>query len=374
MISHSSDINILIADDNPDHLRIATTILKKLNYPIRIATNGIAAYNLIKIKIPTLILLDVTMPEMDGFTLCNTLKNNSKYRDIPIIFMTAANDLESINKGFEYGAQDYVLKPYNESEFLARIRTHLSLRLKTLQLETAYADLDSFCYTVSHDLKSPVRVLNELVSLLQTHLEPVIFASDSSSSPIAPEYDIDKIIDILNRLSNKSNDILCMIDRLLELSRIQQKQLKLEPIDLNLLIEELNEELLINEPERDIEFSISELPIITGDITLIYFLFQNIISNALKFTRTRTRATISISYESFNDYYEIYICDNGVGFNSKYESKLFKLFERLHSQKEFEGSGVGLNISKKIVAKHDGEISITSNLGAGATVCIMLLK
>ncbi len=312
------------------------------------------------------------MPEMDGFTLCNTLKNSSKFKDIPIIFMTASNDMESINKGFEYGAQDYVLKPYNESEFLARIRTHLSLRLKTLQLETAYADLDSFCYTVSHDLKSPVRVLNELVTLLHNHLEPFISVSNKGTSLIAEEYDINKIIDILNRLSNKSNDILSMIDRLLELSRIQQKQLKFEHIDLNLLIEELNEELLMNEADREIEFSISELPIITGDITLIYFLFQNIISNALKFTRTKDRAMICISAKQFKDYYEIYVSDNGVGFDSKYESKLFKLFERLHSQKEFEGSGVGLSISKKIVTRHGGEISITSNLGVGATVCITL--
>ncbi len=373
MFKAYSDITILIADDNPDHLRIATTILKKLNYKIIVATNGLNAYNLIQKKAPTLILLDVNMPEIDGFTLCKTLKNNSKFKDIPIIFMTASNDLSSINKGFEYGAQDYVLKPYNESEFLSRIKTHLSLRIKTLELESSYKELDSFCYTVSHDLKSPIRVLDELVHLLSNNLAPLLNNTiDTTSNIYTSDYICNPymINDILNRLSQKSIDIISMIDRLLEVSKVQQKPLKLESINLNLLLEELNGELLIGEEDRDIELSICELPIIKGDITLIYFLFQNIISNALKFTRPIPKTLISIDYKSYTNYIELYIKDNGVGFDPAYSNKLFKPFERLHSQNEFPGTGLGLSICKKILYKHKGNIFIESELNVGTTVIL----
>ncbi len=350
-----SSIDIVIADDNPDHIQIATSILSQLNCQIRIATNGASAYKLITQKKPTLALLDVSMPQMNGFELCKKIKSNPNLCDIAIIFMTASNDEHSINEGFKCGAQDYVLKPYNQSEFLSRIQTHLSLRLKTMELETAYEELDRFCHTISHDLKAPVMILKQLTNLLALEL-----GTNMSG----------EVSDILSRINQKSSDVTVMIQRLLELSRMKQKNLKYEQIHLNDLIDELISELIPLEKDRNVHFHIAPLPILTGDITMIYFLFQNLFTNALKFTRPKENAEINITYEASSLVHKIYVMDNGVGFDKQYAHKLFNVFERLHSQKDFEGAGVGLSIAKKIMDRHQGSITIDSVEHEGTTVTL----
>ena len=132
------NINILIVDDTPEHIHIATSLLKTLGYPIRVSTSASKALTLIEKKKPTLILLDKTMPDMDGFELCRLLKENPSYSDIAIIFMTSAQDEESIKKGFALGAQDYVVKPYNSSELIARVSTHIKLASQSIQLKASY--------------------------------------------------------------------------------------------------------------------------------------------------------------------------------------------------------------------------------------------
>ena len=212
------NINILIVDDTPEHIHIATSLLKTLGYPIRVSTSASKALTLIEKKKPTLILLDITMPDMDGFELCSLLKENPSYSDIAIIFMTSAQDEESIKKGFALGAQDYVVKPYNSSELLARVSTHIKLASQSIQLKASYKELDQFCHTVSHDLKSPLLVLKQLVNLLTLETKDLL-------SPTTKE--------IITRIENKSDDIILMIERLLEFSRINQIQCSFEKINIS---------------------------------------------------------------------------------------------------------------------------------------------
>ena len=249
------NINILIVDDTPEDIHIATSLLKTLGYPIRVCTSASKALTLIEKKKPTLILLDITMPDMDGFELCSLLKENPSYSDIAIIFMTSAQDEESIKKGFALGAQDYVVKPYNSSELIARVSTHIKLASQSIQLKASYKELDQFCHTVSHDLKSPLLVLKQLVNLLALETK-------DSLSPTTKE--------IITRIENKSDDIILMIERLLEFSRINQIQCSFEKINISDIFYSVMEELSSLEPNRKIDFIVSKsLPIVTGYKTLI---------------------------------------------------------------------------------------------------------
>lgn len=353
-------INILIVDDTPEHIHIATSLLKTLGFPIRIATNGNKALELIKMKKPTLILLDVNMPDIDGFKLCKMLKDDSCYSDIAIIFMTSSQDEESIKKGFEVGGQDYVVKPYNPSELVSRVRTHIKLASQAIELKESYKELDQFCHTVSHDLKSPLLVIKQLSSLL-------ISQDYDSLSTTSKE--------IIRSIDNKSYDIILMIERLLEFSKMNQIQCNFEEINLHNTFLCVMKELLSLEPNRKVNFILPEyIPMINGDKTLIKLLIQNILTNALKFSRNNEITKIEITYNAFDNYNKIIISDNGVGFDMNYSNKLFHIFERLHSKDEFEGSGVGLVIMKRIIERHNGKISITSELNKGTCVVLCFPK
>lgn len=348
------NINILIVDDTPEHIHIATSLLKTLGYPIRVSTSASKALTLIEKKKPTLILLDITMPDMNGFELCSLLKENPSYSDIAIIFMTSAQDEESIKKGFALGAQDYVVKPYNSSELLARVSTHIKLASQSIQLKASYKELDQFCHTVSHDLKSPLLVLKQLVNILTLETK-------DSLSPTTKE--------IITRIENKSDDIILMIERLLEFSRINQIQCFFEKINISDIFYSVMEELSSLEPNRKIDFIVSKsLPIVNGDKTLIKFLIQNILSNALKFSKNNELTIIKVNCSTLENYYEISIQDNGAGFDMAYKNKLFHIFERLHSKDEFDGSGVGLVIVKRIMERHNGKVSIEGKPNKGACV------
>lgn len=359
MNNSNEDINILIVDDTPEHIHIASSILKPLNCSIRAANSGTAALKLIEKKIPTLILLDVNMPDINGFEICQMLKSNSIYEDVAIIFITASEDEYSISKGFSLGAQDYVVKPYNSSELLARVTTHIKLIRQKEELKHAYDELNKFCHTVSHDLKSPLLVIIQLINLLCSEL-------DSNES--------EDVKNILDQLTSKSEDTILMIERLLELSKINQFECDFKSVNLTDIANTMYNELSSLESSRNIIFNCSKLPIIKCDETLIKLLFQNVLSNALKFSRNSNPSIININCETSSKYLYIYIEDNGVGFNMKYSDKLFHVFERLHNKEDFEGSGVGLSIIKRIMEHHNGHVEIYSELNKGTKITLAFPK
>lgn len=353
------NINILIVDDTPEHIHIASSILRELGYSIRVANNGNTALKLIEKQIPTLLLLDVKMPGLNGFEICKLLKDNTIYEDMAIIFMTAAEDAYSISKGFSLGAQDYVVKPYNSYELIARVNTHIKLVCQKKELKTSYKELDQFCHTVSHDLKSPILVIRQLLFLLTEELNENL-TEDAH--------------EILKQLDNKSKDTILMIECLLELSKVSHLECDFKQLNIEKIIRQLFNELSSLEPNRKISFICSKLPTITGDETLIKLLIQNVLTNALKFSRNNEHTIITISFEETPNCYKIFIKDNGLGFDMKYSNKLFHVFERLHNKEDFEGSGIGLSIIKRIMERHDGSVSITSQLNIGTCLSLNFSK
>lgn len=347
-----SQPEILLVDDTPEHIETAVTILRQNNFRVRIATNGSTAFRLIKQHQPDLILLDVYMPEMDGFEICRLIKAESDLSSIPIIFLTSSNDAESIKKGFDLGAQDYVVKPFNTSELLARVHTHIKLKKQTESLLKANHELDSFCYTVAHDLKAPLLSLSKLTEYL---------ALDYSD-----RLDIEGL-ELIDNIQDKSKEIIQIVNHLLELSRMSEMPMNIEPINLEQLFLKVFDELIKLEPQRNVEFTIKNLPIIQGDPVMIKLLVMNVLTNAIKYTGNRKKATIEATSVENDTEFIISVKDNGAGFDMRYASRLFSVFQRLHSQNEFEGSGVGLAIVQKILKRHHGLAWMTGKVNKGAT-------
>ncbi|MHB8062797.1 MAG: response regulator [Ruminiclostridium sp.] len=344
---------ILIVDDTPEQIETAMYVLKSNNYKVRVATKGLTALKLLEKQIPDLILLDIFMPEIDGFELCRLIKANEAFKNIPIIFLTSSDDEQSIKRGFDSGAQDYVTKPFNNTELLARVNTHIKLKQQTQSLSEANKELDSFCYSIAHDLKAPLLSISKLIEY---------FYCD-----YIDKLDEDANI-LIDNIQKKSSELTDIIDHLLEFSRMCELEMNLEEINLNKLFKSVYEELMLTIPaSRIIDMNIQPLPKITGDRIMLRILITNILSNSIKYTSTQELSKIEIEYTEHPSNYVFCISDNGVGFDMKYSSRLFQVFQRLHSSKEFEGSGVGLSICQRILKRHNGKAWMIGELDKGAS-------
>lgn len=357
LLSKPSDI--LLVDDTPEHIEAAVMVLKDSNFRIRVATSGDTALKLINNQKPDLILLDISMPQMDGFELCKLIKNTPDLSSIPVIFLTSSNDEESIRKGFDLGGQDYVIKPYNATELLARVNTHLILKRHTESLKEANQELDSFCYTVSHDLKAPLLSLSKLVEILtEDHINQL----DEDGK------------ELVFNIQEKSTEIIQTIDRLLEFSKMCEMKVHYQSLNLYDIFVDVYNDLKTIEPHRKVLLNIQPLPWVNGDRVMIKLLISNILSNAFKYTRNKETAIIDVQSTEGNNEYVFSISDNGAGFDMRYSSRLFGVFQRLHSKDEFEGSGVGLAICQRILKRHNGRAWMTGEVNKGATFYFSLPK
>ena len=227
---------------------------------------------------------------------------------------------------------------------------------RTMELETSNNNLESFAYSISHDLRAPLRHIAGFSGLLKKEIE--------KQGKNAPYY-FDKIFSSVNRMQ-------IMIDELLSFSRIGRTELNKELLNPNVIIDLVREELKEEMNGRTIQWEIGDLPHIFADAGLVQNIFLNLIANAIKFTRNNELAIISIGGKKKDDSVEIYIHDNGVGFDPAYADKLFKVFHRLHSDDEFPGSGIGLANVKRIVDLHHGKVKAEGVLNKGATFYIYL--
>ncbi|WP_095173482.1 MULTISPECIES: response regulator [Blautia] len=351
---------ILIVDDSPEQIHVTGSILAEHGYEVLVASSGKAALSLLERELPDLILLDIHMNDMDGFSLCQKLRSNPCFQDTAVIFMTISQDRESLEKGFALGAQDYIIKPCHASELLARVGAHVRIVTQSKELKTAYRELDQFCHTVSHDLKSPLQVIKQLTQLLQEELTPIGTPSTEDSQII------------LERLEHKCESTEAMISRLLEFSEMVTLPCRPKPVDTAALIGNIFAELSALEPDRHItlELGTQPFPQLSGDPTLLTLLFQNILGNAIKFTRIRDNARICVTASCQADMLLIKVQDNGAGFDMASSGRLFHIFERLHTSEEFEGSGVGLVIVKRIMERHGGFVSVKSKPDSGTAVSL----
>ncbi|WP_243397392.1 PAS domain S-box protein [Crocosphaera subtropica] len=235
------------------------------------------------------------------------------------------------------------------------VRTKQVLMERTTQLEVTNQELDSFCYSVSHDLRAPLRHIHGFVNALKQRLVD----TDAKEDP--------KVIHYLEVIEKSSEKMGHLIDGLLTLSRVGRRELVFYDVNINAVVETAIS--MVSSGEDQIKFEIGQLPTVPGDMALLQQVFINLLQNSIKFSRERNPIKIEINCLEDGT---IFVADNGVGFDMKYADQLFGAFQRLHSQKDFEGTGIGLSIVQRIIHRHGGQIWAESVVGEGATFYLKL--
>ncbi|MCA1761267.1 MAG: GHKL domain-containing protein, partial [Bacteroidales bacterium] len=246
-------------------------------------------------------------------------------------------------------------------ESLRKLTGELEQRVieRTKELEALNKELETFSYSVSHDLRAPLRHINGYVDMLNNK-----FRADL---PEKAQY-------YLTTVSNATSQMGKLIDDLMQLSRTGRQEVRKAKIEMNALVKEVVESIKQDAGKREITWKVQKLPQVPGDYSLLKLVWTNLLDNAVKYTRNTKNAEISIGFKEEDKNFMFYIRDNGVGFNMKYAHKLFGVFQRLHSQAEFEGTGIGLANVQRIIHKHNGRVWAEAEPGKGATFFFSLPK
>ncbi len=356
MKATSNRQKVLIVDDVTKNIQLVANFLKQAGYDINYAIRGKTAIKHIQKEKFDLILLDIMMPEMDGFEVCKKLKSDHETKDIPIIFLTAKNDIDSITKAFEAGGVDYITKPFNKTELLARVKTHLELQQQRRDLKELNATKDKFFSIIAHDLKSP---LNQLMGLSEI-LKKEINAGKNN--------DILKLVKFINA-SAKSGRLL--LGNLLEWSRSQTGSIKIYPeiLDIKKVTDdviELNENNAIQKKIK-LKSKIKKGVFAFADENMVKTVLRNLISNSIKFTLEN--GVISLGAKQSKNIVTYSISDNGIGIKANDIKKLFRIDvnPKLIGNSQEKGTGLGLILCKEFIEINGGEIWVESKIGEGST-------
>lgn len=398
---------ILLVDDREDNLMSIEAILSTDGYRFVKANSGRQALKVLLNEFDfALILMDVKMPNLNGFETASLIYEREKLKHIPIIFITANNfGEEHIFQGYRSGAVDYIYKPINpdllrakvsvfvdlykknhklmqQEQVLKNINKNLEkeiserkaseekiqeLNHKLLQnierLESANKELDRFAFMASHDLQEPLR--------------KIITFSDRLSSKYTGKLDEEADM-YINRIQQSAERMRALIKDILELSKIAADKGSFVETNLTSLITDVVNSMDISIKDKHAKILIEKIPSLHVNPGLMRSLFQNLISNSLKYSKKDVppiiRISCDIGFEKRKNekYCRIHVTDNGIGFDQKDSEQLFSIFKRLHLNGEFEGTGIGLAICKKIVEQHDGFLSAQSKIDEGSTFIVSL--
>ncbi|OQX78374.1 MAG: hypothetical protein B6D64_06795 [Bacteroidetes bacterium 4484_276] len=373
------DCKILVVDDLSTNIQMIGKILLQENYQVSFALSGKEALSVLDKNSCDLILLDILMPGMDGYEVCDRIKSNDKTKNIPIIFLTAKTDSDSIIKGFKYGAVDYVGKPFFTEELLSRIKTQLRLKKqneqleswnnlledkikeRTSELQSANEELallekakNNFLMLISHELRTPLNAINGFTELLHSSLK-------SSKHSEAIKY-----------LKQSSEKLIALADSALLITELQSGSYLMDFSRINL--REMCELAIaafsddINNKSIKIISGFDEGSLdINGDYNLVLCCIRNLMHNAIKYSPAGGSITLKTS--KANNHTLLEISDTGPGFPKEELGKLFRLFGK--EEKDFnEGFGLDLATAKLIMDIHSGKISAENLPGGGAMITL----
>lgn len=404
---------ILLVDDREDNLFSMETILEADGYELIKANSGRQALKILLTEFDfALILMDVKMPNLNGFETAALIYEREKLKHIPIIFITANTyGEENVFKGYRTGAVDYIYKPINPGLLRAKVAVFVDLYRKNSKLllqekkliainkslqneindrkaseekvsdlnkkllstieglEKANKELDRFAFMASHDLQEPLRKIRTFSDRLQVKYKDKL--------------DEDGLLNI-NRIQKSAVRMEELINDILTFSKLSDQKDLFVKTDLNILVRETLEDLQNTINEKNAEVQIDDLPDLYVNPRLMKPLFFNLLSNALKYCKKNVPPIIRISAEHCTDenmngktslaekYCRIFIKDNGIGFEQQYAEQIFEMFQRLHSQAEYKGNGIGLTLCQQIVEKHNGFITALSKVNEGTTFIVSL--
>ncbi|WP_417353389.1 sensor histidine kinase [Flavobacterium alkalisoli] len=398
---------ILIVDDISENLVALKKTLEVHNLQVDTAQSGEEALKKILKQNYSLIVLDVQMPGMDGFEVAEILAGSNRTKDIPVIFLSAVNRQKRfISKGYETGGVDYITKPVDPDLLILKVKTFLKLseqktelknirdilskeveirkaaeenleakvaeRTKELiekneELEFRNHELQQFAWVVSHDLKEPIRKIELFVKMIKER-----YLADN-----------EKAVDYVDRTVRAAQRMSKLITDLLDYSRLSS-DVAPEKTDINAVVDEVLTDLDYLIEQNNAIIIKKDLPKIKGVPSQLRQIFQNLISNSLKFSKKDISPIIQINSERIAErnfdapvdekglFCRITVTDNGIGFDERYLDKIFIIFQSLNDRREYEGTGIGLAIAKKIIEKHNGLITAKSQPGEGASFIIIL--
>lgn len=365
---------ILIVDDLPENLQVLAGNLKSEGYEILAANNGPRALALVQNRKPDIILLDIMMPNMDGFTVCQKLKADPETADIPVIFITARNETKDLLQGFEMGAVDYVTKPFKTPELLARVRTHLELKHSrdlfatyNRQLEKISAhlqklndDKNRFLSIVSHDIRGAfgnVIWVSQLLSEDQT-------------------IDEKEASELFSNIGIEAEHMISLAENLLNIDAIERREVKLKrgPVESAPVVEFAVQAHQLAAATKNLKLEVqTDDSEIFGDITACRQVLTNLVSNAVKFSPVE--GTVWVDVRATDDaMVRISVRDEGPGLSAEDQTKLFQPFTRLSNiaGSHTHSVGLGLSIVKLMAESMGGSVGCASTQGQGATFFTLL--
>ena len=415
---------ILAVEDSPTQAEQLASILRSESFEVEIAVDGAQGLARCKVKQFDLVLSDIVMPGLSGYELCRAIKDDPAISDVPVILLTTLNDPMAIIDALACGAENFITKPYEPQYLIGRVKDVLAnkrkrsgrrltteteiaflgkrftinsdkeqilnllvstfedivrtnrgleesqaalekadrqLQAHSAQLARSNKELEAFVYTVSHDLKEPLRGIEAFSRILQEEHDAALSEEGKRCLGI--------VVDSAVRMRQ-------LIDDLLAFSRVGRPQSQPAPVDLPSLIQEVIAALRfsIDEAAATIEVAPAAATVI-GHGVLLRELFANLVGNALKYRRPDRPPHVRIDFQPVDGRgFELTIADNGIGVPPEYREQVFGLFQRLHSRDAYPGTGVGLALCKRIVEQHGGTIALEETSGGGCTVRLGLFE
>lgn len=343
---------LLIVDDQSENFKVIEVLLSREPYELSYAPSGKAALEYLQFNAPDVILMDVMMPEMDGYTLARKIKDHSEWQHIPVIAITALSDSEDLERCLAAGADDFISKPVDGVELRARVRAMLRIRRQYERLHYLVDLQDDLAHMMVHDLRSPLTSIAMSTSVLDRVVQEPL-----------PQKQVKRILASINRLQ-------CMIDSVLMLGKLKSDRmaLRLQNLDVALMLQEAIEDFQLFAKQRSIEI-ITELPEIStpvlADNLLVRRVLDNLLSNAIKFSNQQSTITVRVSYPQ-QKRLRIDVIDQGPGVSPELQERLFQKFEVDNLVTGVKQTGLGLAFCKMAIEAHSGKIFVQTNEPKGS--------
>ncbi len=370
---------ILLAEDNADMRDYLERLLRE-HWEVDSHPDGLSALRAAQARTPDLVLSDVLMPGLGGFDLLRELRATPRTKTVPVILISARAGEEAHVEGLEAGADDYLIKPFSARELQARVQSNLELSAqrrraeaearrmneqlearvaeRTAELAETIRELETFTYSVAHDLRAPLRAMHRFCDLLIEEKKE----------------DLDKEgMEWARHIADGAERMDILIESLLSYSRIGRSEIRHEPIDLDSLVAKTLDEMAPEVEERRATIRVEKpLPWVVGDPVLLKQALTNLFSNAVKFVPAGETPRVRVRAQTEKEEVRILVEDNGIGIDPLHRDRLFRVFERLHGQDEYPGTGIGLAIVKKALERMGGHVGFEPADGRGTRFWIRL--
>jgi signal transduction histidine kinase len=368
-ISREDVPNVIVVDDTPANLQLLTGMLKERGYKVRPVPSGKLALQAAKNDPPDLILLDIMMPEMAGYEVCERLKADETLRETPIIFISALNETMDKVRAFGVGGVDYVTKPFQFEEVNARVSTHLELQRQRRELKENYEKLlrleelrDNLVHMIVHDLRNPLQGISGFLDLALT-LEKETLTEDG--------------LEYLQTAKRSTTEVIDMVNAVLDVSKMEagEMKLRLAECDLVRIAADLMSGMQSLKEAREMILDAPPAPVtVVADGDLILRVIQNLLGNALKFTPSD--GWIRLVIEPDENRVCVKVRDNGPGIPAEYRVRIFEKFGQVEARanRQKYSTGLGLTFCKLAVEAHGGSVGVESEIGKGSTFWFVLPK